>query len=258
MSNMTLIDWLAVLGALAWSPHLISLIRNWLTKPEIRVITPRAVSLGFTTYGSILNLHLAFAVKNKDIVISALKLKLKHETGGEKEFEWQGIHQQVMQMRAPDGSVLPYEKEQSVLAMKLNRKDIEERLIQFHESSFRQEKYERESNEVKNISYQQSQDKYDPNVFLKSQGMQDLISFIKQSFYWKVGTYTVTIEVESPEKFEIIDNTYSFSLSPLDIQDLEKNREFIEHDYKNILVPQTKEEFKPVQWHWKNPSLQKT
>jgi len=255
---MKLIDWIAILGALAWTPHLISLIRNWLTKPEIRVITPQAVSLGFTTYGSILNLHLAFSVKNKDVVISALKLKLKHESGGEKHFEWQGIHQHLMKMKAPDGSVLPYEKEQSVLAMKLNQKDIEERFIQFHETSFKQEKYAKESQGLKNIAYLKSQNKYDPQEFMKSQDMQDLISFIKQSFYWKVGTYTVTVEVESPEDFNIVDNEYSFSLTPLDIEDLEKNKEFIEHDYKNILVPQSEEEYKTVEWQWKNPTLQQT
>lgn len=254
---MKLIDWIAILGALAWAPHLFSLIRNWLTKPEIRVITPRTVSLGFTTYSSILNLHLAFSVKNKDIVVSAIKLKLMHESGDEKQFEWQGIHQELMKMKIPDGSVLPYEKELSVLAMKLNQKDIEERFIQFHDESFKQEKHARESKGLKNIAYLKSQEKYDPEEFLKSQEIQDLCSFIKQSFYWKVGTYTVTIEVESPEEFSIVDNTFNFSLTPLDIEDLEKNKECIEHDYKNMIVPQSDEVFKKVEWQWKNPAIQK-
>jgi len=258
MTDMKPIDWLAILGALAWTPHLITLVRSWLIKPEIRVITPRSVSLGFTIYGSIFNLHLAFAVENKDIVISALKIKLKHETGGEKLFEWEGIQQQLMKMKAPDGTVLPYEKEQSVLAIKLNQKDIEERFIQFQESSFKNEKYEREIKGLKNISYLKSQGKYDPKEFMKSQDMQDLIGFIKQSFYWKVGTYKVTIEVESPEEFNITDNTYEFSLTPLDVEDLEKNKGLIEYDYKNILVPQANEEYEEIVWNWKNPALQKT
>lgn len=256
--NLTLIDWLAILGALAWMPHVLAMIRNWLTKPEIRVITPRSVSLGFTSLGSIFNLHLAFSVKNKDIVISSLKIKLKHETGGEKHFEWQGIQQQVMKMKAPDGSVLPYEKEQSVLAMKLNQKDIEERFIQFQETSFINEKYEREIKGLKNIAYLRAQEKYDPKEFMKSQDIQDLVSFVKQSFYWKVGTYEVTIHVESPDSFNIIDNKYKFSLTPLDIEGLEKNKDLVELDYKNILVPQGDEEYKKVDWNWRAPSLQKT
>ncbi|MEW8501456.1 MAG: hypothetical protein AB2597_01980 [Candidatus Thiodiazotropha sp.] len=255
---MKLIDWVAILGALAWTPHLISMIRNWLSKPEIRVITPRSVSLGFTTLGSIFNLHLAFAVKNKDIVISSIKLKLKHETGGEKNFEWQGIQQQVMKMKIPDGSVLPYEKEQSVLAMKLNQKDIVERFIQFQEKFFIEEKYARENKALKNIAYLKSQEKYDPMEFMSSQDMQELVKYIQQSFYWQVGTYEVTIQVESPEPFVIKGNKYLFSLTPLDIEALENNKDFIENDYKNILVPQSDEEFKKVEWKWRNPPLQKT
>ncbi len=78
---MKFIDWIAILGALAWTPHLLSYIRSLLTKPEIQIITPRTVSLGFTSYGSIFNLNLAFSVKNKDIVISSISIRLKHESG---------------------------------------------------------------------------------------------------------------------------------------------------------------------------------
>ncbi len=256
--KMEIIDWVAILGALAWTPYLISMIRNWLTKPEIRVITPRYVTVGFTTLGSIFNLHLAFSVKNKDIVISSIKIKLRHETGGEKNFEWQGIQQQVMKMKIPNGSVLPYEKDQSVLAMTLNQKDIEERFIQFQETSFIEAKYARENKALENIAYLNSQDKYDPKELMKSQEVQELVKYIQQSFYWQVGTYEVTIQVESPEPFDIKGNKYKFSLTPLDIENLEKNKDFIERDYKNIIVPQSDEEFKKVEWKWKNPPLQKT
>lgn len=83
---MNLIDTLAILGALAWTPHLFALIKNYVNKPEIRIITPRTVTVGFTSLGSIFNLHLAFAVKNKDIVITAIKIRLKHDHGEEKNF----------------------------------------------------------------------------------------------------------------------------------------------------------------------------
>lgn len=158
---MKLIDWIAILGALAWTPHLFSFIHNLLTKPVIQIITPRTVSLGFTTLGSIFNLNLAFSVRNKDIVISSITIRLKHEAGEEKVFNWQNIQQQLMKMRIPDGSVLPYEKEQSVLAIKINQKDIEERFIQFQELSFQKLKNEREDKLAKDITYQRKQNKYD-------------------------------------------------------------------------------------------------
>ncbi len=119
-------------------------------------------------------------------------------------------------------------------------------------------KYARENKALENIAYSYSQDKYDPKELMKSQEVQELVKYIQQSFYWQVGTYEVTIQVESPEPFDIKGNKYKFSLTPLDIENLEKNKDFIERDYKNIIVPQSDEEFKKVEWKWKNPLLQKT
>jgi len=63
--------------------------------------------------------------------------------------------------------------------------------------------------------------------------------------------------LESPEEFEIINDEYEFILSPVDIEELEKNKGYIEHDYRNLLVPQPDDEYKPVNWRWINPALQK-
>ena len=90
---MKLIDWIAVLGALAWTPHLIGMFKQWIIKSKIRVITHRNAEIGFTTFGPIFNIRLAFAVEHRDIVVSDLKIRLKHESGEEKVFEWQGITQ---------------------------------------------------------------------------------------------------------------------------------------------------------------------
>ena len=62
---MKLIDWIAILGALAWTPHLVNLVREWLAKSKVRVITQREVEIGFTTYGPIFNIRLAFSVENR-------------------------------------------------------------------------------------------------------------------------------------------------------------------------------------------------
>lgn len=160
-------------------------------------------------------------------------------------------------MRAPDGSILPYEKEPSVLAIKVNEKDIEERFIQFQETSFQSQKNSFEAELIKNITYLKSQEQYKPIEFLNTQQMQNLFNYIKQTFSWKTGRYTVIIDIESPEKFTIVGNKYRFTLTPVDIEELEKNKNFIEQEYKNQLVTQTVEEYKKIDWNWRNPSLQK-
>jgi hypothetical protein len=64
------IDWVAISGALAWTPHVFAAVRKAITKPEIRIIITRFGEIGFTTFGPIFNLGLAFSVKNHDIVVS--------------------------------------------------------------------------------------------------------------------------------------------------------------------------------------------
>jgi len=131
-----LIDWIAIFGALAWMPHLIGALKNLLLTSKIRIITQKSVEIGFTTFGSIFNLRIAFAVENKDIVISEIRVKIKHDSGEERLLEWQGITQQLGKMKIPNAGDMPYENEHSVLAIKLNQKDIEERLIRFQEPIF--------------------------------------------------------------------------------------------------------------------------
>lgn len=253
---MKLIDWIAVFGALAWTPHLIAMCKQWITKSKIRVITHRNAEIGFTTHGPIFNIRLAFAVEHRDIVVSDLKIRLKHESGEEKVFEWQGITQQVGKMTAPDSSVMPFEKEQSVLAIKLNEKEIEERFIKCQEASFIASKQEYESKAIKKIAYLKAEDKYHAEAFLREQEMTELYSFNKHAFPWKQGKYLVTIEIQSPEKFEIVDDKREFLLSHLDIEELAKNKDKIEQDYQRMLLG-AKDGDEEIVWQWRNPSLVK-
>jgi len=254
---MKLIDWIAILGALAWTPHIIGIIKQWMTKSKIQVITHRNSEIGFTTYGPIFNIRLAFAVEHKDIVISDLKIKVKHESGEERIFEWQGITQQIGKMTTPDASVMPFEKEQSVLAIKLTKKDIEERHIRCQETSFISTKQEYEIKALKKLTYLKDEGKYDADTFLREPEMKELYSFNKQAFPWKQGKYTVTIEIQSPEKFEIVDNVREFSLTPLDIEGLSKNKDFIEPEYRRMLSGSIGKN-EHIVWQWRYPALIKT
>lgn len=254
---MEILDWIAILGALAWTPHLISMVKQWLTKSKIRIITHRNAEIGFSTYGPIFNIRLAFSVEHRDIVVSDLKIRLKHERGEEKVFEWQGITQQVGKMTAPGAGVMPFEKEQSVLAIKLNQKEIEERFIRCQEASFIAAKQEYESRALKKMAYLKAEGKYNAEAFLREPEMTELYSFNKHAFPWKQGKYTVTIEIRSPEEFDILDNVREFSLSPLDIEELSKNKEIIELEYRRTLVSPGVDD-QNIIWQWRNPALIKT
>jgi len=223
---MTLFEGAAILGALAWLPHLIKLIKDYFTRPEIHIIVERTVQIGYSSYGPILNLRIAFSVRHRDVVISSIKIRLKHESGEERVLSWQGIVQKLGQMQIPESGPIPWEKELSVLAIKLTEKEIEERLIRFQEDDYHTEKENYEAKVAKKLTYLTGKGEYKPDEFLQSEEMKDLYSFIKHWFNWKQGKYTLTFELDSPKKFEIIDNTYEFTLNPLNIELLEQQRPY--------------------------------
>lgn len=251
---MDFVEVAAVLGALAWTPHLISAVRNHFVRAKIRVITAKSVEIGFTSYGPILNLRLAFDVESKDIVVTDLIVRLRHESGEERVFEWQGITQSVGSMKTPEATV-PLERDQSVLAVKLNQHNIEERFIRFQEAKFIVEKQSVESIATKKSAYLKDQEQYDATAFLRSQEMMELYNFIKQAFLWKAGKYTLKFELSSPQEFTIVDAEYSFLLSPYDIEELSKNKDLIQTQYRREV--EGAENRETVSWKWIYPSLVK-
>ena len=251
-------EWIALIGAFAWLPHVFAFLRDIFSKTEIRIITGKTVELGFTTLGAILNLRVAFAVKNKDIVISGIKLCLKHESGEEKVFSWQGIVQNMLQMKNPEGGLIPFEKELTVLAIKLAPKEIEERFIRFQDQAYHTNKEVYEMKSAKKLIYMQESGDTDYDAFLKSEEMKDLYSFIKQSFNWKSGNYSVIFEIESPESFILKDNEYKFELTSIDVEHIEKNKGLIERSYEYLLKPKKEDEVRQeLVWAWRNPVLTK-
>lgn len=255
---MNIFEGVAILGALAWVPHLIKLLKEVLTRPVVRIITQRTAEIGYTSLGPILNLRIAFSVRYRDIVVSSIKIKLKHESGEERILSWQGIIQRLGQMQTPEDGPIPWEKELSVLAIKLTEKEVEERLIRFQEDDYHTNKDNYESKAVKRLTYLKEKGKYEPDEFLKSEKMIDLYSFIKHWFNWKHGKYTLTFELDSPEKFKIKDNAYEFTLNPLNIELLESNKDLIPLSYEDLYKFGI-EGYKPhtINWNWVNPILKK-
>lgn len=252
---MKIIDVAAVLGALVWTPHVVGVIRAVVTKPRIRLITQKTAEIGFSSLGPIFNIRLAFAVENKDVVVSGLRVRLTHEDGDEKYFEWQGIRQQLLKLTAPDASVMPFEKEQAVLAIKLNQKDIDERFVQFQEISFLQRKVEMEDLTNRAYSHVNNTEGFDPTSFIDSVTMRELITYTAHSFPWKEGRYTAEFELTSPIGFSFVGNVCEFFLSAMDIEELEKNKANIKEYYLNGLRTLAGIEVSTITWTWRYPAL---
>ena len=255
---MTATDWIAIVGALAWLPPIVGAINEWLTRPEVRIITQPAPEIGFTTFGPICNMRLAFSVKNKDLVVTGLKLDITHESGEARIFEWRGITQKMGQMNYPEIGPVPFEKELNVLAMKLVERDIEERFVRFQESAFLESKSTAEKRATKRLAYLKQQGALDIEAFLKCEEMSDVYSCIKQGFSWKAGNYKIRIVLESPENFLVSDDRYEFSLSLVDIEHLEANKASIQLAYvRELNAVNGGEKGSAIVWNWSYPNMQR-
>lgn len=254
---MKLIDWLAVFGALAWLPHLIRYAHQFLTRSKVRLITSLAPELGFTTFGPILNFRLAFVVDHKDLVISAMRARLRHESGAEQSFVWQGLVQTLGTLSNPQTGNMPFQKESNVLALKAKVADVDERFVRFQSQEFLNGKQPLEAKASSRLMYVQRQgNEIDYEAFLRTDEMTDLYAYIKRSFSWKQGHYTLTFEIDSPQSFRIVGESYAFSLSAVDIEEIEKNLAQVEPSYRDAVMPKKEDEGEPkIVWTWRYPRL---
>jgi hypothetical protein len=256
---VTFTDIAAVVGALAWIPPIFVGVRAWLTKPSIQVITQPRPEVGYTTLGPILNLRVALTVIHKDVVITGVRLVVTHESGNQTVFSWRGVVQRMGTMTYPEMGAVPFERELNVLAMKVAQKDVEERFIRFQNLDYLDKKEGLENTTLKDLAYLKKTGSFESERFLASQGMADLYSFVRQSFAWKPGSYRLRIELQSPDAFAVKDDEYSFSLTPLQVQNLSENLRFVETYYANEVDPPQQEDGKPAQipWSWVYPDMQR-
>lgn len=253
-SSINIFEIAALLGALAWLPHIVKLIKDYFIKAEIRIILPKYPEVGFSTFGNIFNTKIAFATKNKDIVISDIGIKIKHESGSEKYFSWQGITHRLAEF-VKDNTTLPMEKNQSVLAIKLNPREVEERFIRFQDNSFLESKDGMEIKLIKKISNLHKSKKM--TELTSADEFLDFLNFINKSFSWIQGKYDLEFVIKSPEKFNIQDHKYNFELTPVDIDNLEKNKKNIEKFVELIGESISNPEFKAedLSWNWCYPRI---
>ena len=251
-------DLAAVIGALAWIPPIFVGVRSWVTRPSIRVITQPAPEVGYTALGPIINLRIALTVTHKDIVVTSISLRVTHESGTESLFAWRGIVQRMGTINYPQIGAIPFEKESSVLALKVSLKDIEERFIRFQNLEYLRSKEVLDTVSVKKLAFLRQAQLLDVPLFLKGQEMTDVYAFIRQSFSWKPGGYRVQVLLESPDVFTVLDDEYTFTLSPLQVKNLSDNLCHIEPYYLNEIVPPPPENpERQISWNWVYPEMQK-
>lgn len=241
---------LSILGALAWLPFIINLIKDFLTKPKITIISDKQIEIGYTTYGPIINLYLAFAGEKKDALINKIKLILIHEKSEKQEFEWEWFEEELLEMEVPNAGNVPYKKKQQAIALKLLKDNLIEKKIGFQVDSIKNER-NKLINYLNEISENYIKESLDLKNLKAQKEYTDLISLSRNTFIWKVGNYKMTIEAYIYEKKENIRHNIKFKLTTLDLKKLEKNIDIINKIIESYYITHDTE-YKAT-WNWVYP-----
>jgi hypothetical protein len=257
---MTPTEFAAYFGATAWVPHIIIWLYRWLVQPVITIVPDRVAEIGFTSYGPIFNIRLAFSADRKDAIIDGFELEVQHQDGERKQFRWSGLQETLGETRDAAGNQQQVGiKDQVPIALKIGTESLIEKYVRFQEERFGENERERMSELVAHFNHLKRTDPDYVATTLKSKQFFDLIEMREKWFWWRAGSYTVTLKLSSAKKFTLAHSRYTFKLTDLDVQRLKQNLETLRTDITNI-VNSNLPDFKhvPVSWNWAYATVSRT
>ena len=257
----TIISVLAIIGALAWLPHILRWLYAWLIKPKLRFVPDSKSEIGYNILGPIFNHNFAVITEFKDALIERILLTLTHESGEKHEFIWKSLHEKGFEVTDISGGRAEYSKLQPAIALKVWVMGLIEKKILFRDYTYEKNSYDLFYKLVEKQNHLKKVDKTNyKNQLLKSKELSDFLDFVKKSFYWKQGKYTITLYAyEKSLKKPHVEN-FEFTLTKNDSERLDKNIEFIQQVIKVQIeydeVPYEKWP-SPPNFNWINPNFQR-
>ncbi len=260
---MDVMEWMALIGAAAWTPQIISWLCKYFTRPKVTLYLHQTPQIGYTTFGPIFNVNLALLSERKDIVVNKFTANIKHENGASHTFEWKGISEDISQIQNYAGLSMSVKKTSLPLVIKLTNVSVSQLFVQFQSATFNKNLLKKAKPYIEQfnfqITYGQVTKSDDIDELTESKEFVDIIGFFKSNFNWQAGKYEVVFDLQSPNKFKYEKEKYVFTLNQQDIDDLMKNIDNAKTELRDgmMLRIMPKYEVKPINWVWKNPELQK-
>lgn len=244
----------AYIGAAAWIPQIISWLYRALVKSKLLVIPNVFGEIGFTSYGPIFNVRMAFLVENRDLIIDGLGLSIKHEDGEVRDFGWAGLGETFSEITDASGNKQIVGKDQTPIALKVGTQSLLEKFVRFQEPRFHELDSELTQVLITHFNFlkQRNQDSFVSEV-LSSKEYFSVVTQRQNWFWWKPGRYEVTLKPSSPQTFQLDRKSFMFEISSAEVDLLRKNLSNIEIELKNRILsndPNAKSE--PFSWHWVN------
>jgi len=243
----------AYIGAAAWLPQIATWLYRVAVRPKLRIIPEPTAEIGFTNYGPIFNLRMAFFVERRDLILDGIELIIRHESGEQRMFRWVAIGETFSQITDAFGN--PQQtvaRDQAAIAIKISTQSFVEKKVRFQEPRYHQADGVVMRTLVEHFNFLKQKN---PATFvqeaLASKQFYDAIEGRHAEFWWKPGHYTVGLKLSSPQSFTLTTERFAFTLPSVDVEHLKKNLPMIDADLRNSInsnLPECKPE--PVVWVW--------
>lgn len=247
----------AYLGAAAWLPLILAWIYRAVIKPRLRVVPNQTAEVGFTSFGPIFNVRMAFFVENRDLIIDGIDLVVRHEGGEERLFRWAGLGETFSEITDSAGNRQIVSKDQTPIAIKVVTQSLLEKFVRFQEPSFHAADGPTTRALVSHFNFlkQKSPETFVPQV-LESKEYFSVVEQRQKWFWWKPGRYELTLRPTSPQKFKLVGAKFAFELQDVDVDLLRRNVPIVNTEIRNVImsnVPDTKPD--QITWQWANVTM---
>lgn len=256
---MTAAEIAAYIGAAAWLPQLATWAYCYFVTPAITIVPDRYAEVGFTSYGPIFNLRMAFSADRKDVIVDGFQLTLRHADGDTRTFRWSGLSETFSEIRDAAGNTQVISRDQVPIALKIGTESLIEKFVRFQEPRYHEAGRPALSNLFAHLNFLRRSGEPDhTSKLLASKEFFAVVDTRDKSFWWRAGRYDVTFVLSSPKKFALTHARYRFELTQIDVDQLRQNIETSKTELENILksdLPGFQPQ--PINWNWANVDISK-
>lgn len=249
-------DWIGIVGAAAWLPHIATWVWKAATRPQVRLIPSPIPEVGYNLKGPILNVTGALSASRADAVIEKMVAVVRHESGHELALSWAFVSETFSQMQTADGQSAEYHRSQSAVALKVPTTFLVERLLGFQDLQFQEERT-RVANALHDYlnHVQRTEPEAAAQLVVKSREFAEYVDLYQRRFPWRAGKYDATVSMYMAERKKPLQSRLSFELSKLDEDRLRGNLSEIARVATEIAQNVPVAERVPAYWAWANPLL---
>ncbi|MHC4477790.1 MAG: hypothetical protein ACYTEL_19270 [Planctomycetota bacterium] len=260
---MDAMNWVAIVGAAAWAPQIVTWVCRTLTKPKVSLYLDSKPQIGYTTLGPIFNVKFALLSERKDAILNKFSVKLRHESGASYTFDWDGLSEDLSEIENPFGPIMSIKKTSLPLVVKVLHTGVAQVFVRFQHKQFKANSANVFASAADHFNLLKTSGKLrteeDIEALVSHKEFNDVIKIFNSEFIWSAGEYTVTFEFKSPNAFKYTQSEYIFQLAQDDIGNLRKNIDNMKlaiiEAAKSSIIP----DYKPpeILWEWRFPELEK-